>query len=384
MKYKIMALACLGILFLSISPYFVAAQSIEDMPPARNSSPIVYDSESDRVVLFGGWKAQMTEEAYNDTWSYDANTNTWTEMTSDPAPGRRACHALTYDEESDRIIMFSGGKSGEGTTLENWNDTWAYDLNTDTWTNMNPPTMPAPRLGAWMAYDSESDVCILFGGIRDGGAFHGDTWAYDYNSNNWTNMNPSNAPSSRVAPMAYDSESDRIILFAGGGFETWPLVMYTDTWAYDYNTNTWTEMNPAENPSSTGDLVYDEESDRVIMFGGTLDWDETELVSETWAYDFNTNTWTEMTPSLAPSQRARPFMTYDSESDLSFLYSGGWLVDSESYNIINDLWTYDYNADTWKKITPLDVFDPVIIVIGIGVVVVVIIIALVFIRRKQT
>ncbi|MHA3964332.1 MAG: Kelch repeat-containing protein [Candidatus Thorarchaeota archaeon SMTZ1-45] len=391
MKTKLIAFSCFCILILSVLPHHVVAQTVEDMPPARNSSPIAYDSESERIVLFGGWKSDFTAADYNDTWSYHLNTNTWTEMSPATVPPARAGHALTYDIESDRIIMFSGHRTGGGGTLQNWNDTWAYDFNTDTWTNMNPTTMPPPRLMAWMTYDSESDICILFGGICDGGNFYGDTWAYDYNTNNWTNMNPSNAPSNRVAAMTYDSESDKIILYGGGGYITWPIVMYTDTWVYDYNTNTWSEMNPAENPTSSNcDLAYDEESDKVIMFGGALDWYEENIVSETWVYDYNTNTWEEKTPNPEPSPRARQYMTYDPESDKTVLYSGGQFEAPESYNITNDLWAYDYNTDNWTKMMPIEPtehtepIDPFIIVVVVTAIAIITVVVIVIVRKIRT
>ncbi|NIW44845.1 MAG: hypothetical protein GWN30_08790, partial [Gammaproteobacteria bacterium] len=45
--------------------------------------------------------------------------------------------------------------------------------------------MPSPRLSSFMAYDSESDVIVLFGGLSDGGVFNDETWVFDINSNNW-------------------------------------------------------------------------------------------------------------------------------------------------------------------------------------------------------
>ena len=72
-----------------------------------------------------------------------------------------------------------------------------------------------------MAYDSESKQVILFGGqIGDSMEtieFSGETWAFDVTNRTWMNMKPTESPRYGVAnPIAYDSESDQIILYNQG------------------------------------------------------------------------------------------------------------------------------------------------------------------------
>ena len=95
---------------------------------------------------------------------------------------------------------------------------------------------------------------------------NGETWAYDVAANKWTEMKPPSGPTGRgAAELAYDAESDRVILFGG-----WNKVAggLDDTWAYDYNTNTWTEMAKGPAKHLGARLAYDAESDRIILFGG--------------------------------------------------------------------------------------------------------------------
>src|SRR2546426_590310 len=185
-----------------------------------------------------------------------------TDVVGDTRLTARAGHAMAYDSQSDRVILFGG--SGIGGSR---NDTWAYDLGTNKWTQMNPVLKPSARYAHAMAYDSQSDRVILFGG-QSGVSFLNDTWTYDFDTNTWTNMVPSAKPSARVyTEMAYDSQSDRVILFGG---EAGVSAYFRGTWGYDLNTNTWTNMTATAKPPARAShaMAYDSQSDRVILLGG--------------------------------------------------------------------------------------------------------------------
>ncbi len=142
---------------------------------------MAYDAESDRLVLFVEW----TGVPDNETWAYDFNTNTWTKMLVITRPSPRHSHAMAYDAESDRVVLF-GGHLPSGVHSD---ETWAYDFNTNTWTNMEPPTQPLKLAAHNLAYDAESDKVVLFGGDTNG-VLSDETWAYDLNANTWTDLSP--------------------------------------------------------------------------------------------------------------------------------------------------------------------------------------------------
>ncbi len=200
--------------------------------------------------------------------------STWTDVNPALRPAARFYHAMAYDSESDRVVLFGGTVVTDPPQAEVSDDTWAYDVNTDTWTNMDPVSRPSPRFYHAMAYDSESDRVVLFGGFTATGTFSDETWTYDLNTNTWTDVNPAVGPSGRANQgMAYDAESDRVVLFGGstgipGGYAG---DLSDDTWTYDLNTNTWTDVNPAVGPSARIGhvMAYDTESDRVVLFGGS-------------------------------------------------------------------------------------------------------------------
>jgi N-acetylneuraminic acid mutarotase len=312
-------------------------------PSTRAYVSMAYDKESDRVILFGGQTGDYRDPAsYNgETWAYNVAANKWTEMKPASGPTRRCCAELAYDAESDRVLLFGGGDQ----TAWGLDDSWAYDYNTNTWTEMAKG--PAKHLGARLAYDAESDRIILFGGYAMSGFLYNDTWAYDFNSNTWTEMKPSTSPPGRnYQAIAYDAKSDRVITW--GGTDRDGKLLAPSVWSYDFDKNTWQEMKTGDGPHPQGAdyaaMVYDAKADRTILFGGVYQGDET------WAYDYNTNTWMEMKPSTVPGELSRHAMVYSTAADRVILFGGQ--VGSTNFKYTGETWTYDLNTNTWTNVTP--------------------------------
>jgi N-acetylneuraminic acid mutarotase len=250
---------------------------------------------------------------------------------------------MVYDTESDRVILYGGAISDErleDPIIRSKNDTWAYDYNTNTWTRMADG--PEDSIGARMAYDAESDRAILFGGIAwmgDGWDLRSDTWAYDFNSDTWTEMKLIiKPPAWNFQGMAYDAKSDRVL-----------MEMAPDIWSYDFNTNTWEKLENSEGqrPLSRDnpDMVYDAESDRMVLYGGEPGG------NETWSYDYNTKTWTKMEPATVPGKVHGQAMVYNNTADRVILFGGK--IGSVPYKYSGLTWSYDLNTDTWENVTPL-------------------------------
>ena len=111
---------------------------------------------------------------------------------------------------------------------------------THTWTKLTDTT-PFNIIGYanTAVYDSESERLLFF---DKGDATYDlvNTWAFDYSLGSWSNISSSGFIR-QAAPVAYDSESDRAILFGGNRYHATILgeyVYHTDTWAYDFNSNT--------------------------------------------------------------------------------------------------------------------------------------------------
>lgn len=312
-------------------------------PSPRGYISLAYDSESKRVILFGGQTGDYQKaSSYNgETWAYDETANKWTQMKPSSGPSKRSAPELAYDTESDRVILYGGAD----TDTMGLADTWAYDYNTNTWTEMAKG--PTRHLGDRLAYNAESDRIILFGGYM-GGFFDNDTWAYDFNTNTWAEMKPSVSPPGRnYQAMTYDTKSDRVLVW--GGMDEYGVKPIDESiWSYDFNANTWQEMKPGEGVHPTGRdypvMAYDAESDRTILFGGSKGGDET------WAYDYNTNTWAKLEPGTVPGQLSRHAIVYSTAADRVILFGGQ--IGSTRYKYSDETWTYDLNTNTWTNAMP--------------------------------
>jgi len=235
-------------------------------PSPRAGAGMAYDSPADRVILFGG--VISSTGSVGDTWVFDYSNDTWTNRAPGTAPAARGLPNMVYDSGADQTILFGGAGS-----FGPYGDTWSYDYPSNTWTIINANS-PGALVVASMTYDPAADRVFLFGGAIFGTTivWKNDTWALSTADKTWRNTHASTSPSARGgAPMAYDSVSDVALLFGGANtFANTPTGYFNDTWAYNATANAWSDVTPVHSPSPRvlSALAYDPITDRTIMFGG--------------------------------------------------------------------------------------------------------------------
>ncbi|MBE0527064.1 MAG: hypothetical protein IH631_08990, partial [Candidatus Thorarchaeota archaeon] len=150
---------------------------------------------------------------------------------------------------------------------------------------------PEARGALSMAFDPHNGVAVIFGGYTMNGGWHylGDTWIYSFTENSWTGLTLTPSPSTRSNhAMVYCNETNEIILYGGQG-PTNP----TDTWSFACDTQTWSQVVTATNPGVHHSLAmaYNPQENAVIIFGGFGD--DGLVRDDTWKFDCVTREWTE-------------------------------------------------------------------------------------------
>lgn len=312
----------------------------------RTLSSYAYDSDSKRVVMFGGY-THWTRSLNPDVWTFNPSTSQWTSVFAGSGPSGRSSASMSYNSVAKNFLVFGGGTlSGEVS------DTWAFQFtgpNTGTWTQI-AVAGPPERSGAPMVFDSKNNLFVLFGGERYVYSL-GDTWVFDPSTGSWLNKNPSPSPPQRArATMAYDAKSGKALLF--GGLNKAAGSLLSDTWLYDAATNTWQQVIITAPSARLSPSLASDGNGVFYLFGGwRMDAGGfSEYLGDTWKFDMATMQWTELTPSTSPPGQSQGAIMY-LESGM-FVLMNGWR-DSP----LGDVWFYDSNQNAWS-LAPLVVNQP--------------------------
>ena len=248
-------------------------------PPARSGATSVYDSVRRRVVLHGGSSANIL---LYDTWELDPATGSWRQlMTTGPSDGEEA--ALTFDTVRNGAALVST----RGAVWHLLGDTWLADLN---------PVSPSARSGFSGGYGSVSGVGVFFGGTSGDGQrdFLGDLWIWrdgwrgvypgisgsplvSYGQGSPSTKSGNGVPSSRtghvLATGLVDNRGfqpkDVMVLFGGEGASNQYLGLYGDTWTFDVTTMEWTPRPSTFGPRGrTAHAMAVFPNRGYVMFGG--------------------------------------------------------------------------------------------------------------------
>jgi hypothetical protein len=283
-------------------------------PLPRDDAASVYDPIRARTVLFGGWQF-ASRLAFADTWEWDGSH--WSQRTPATAPSPRTLHAMAFDSQRGRALLF-GGFDGNSSSLA---DTWQWDGS--LWTQLAPVTSPTARDAHALAYDSVRDRVVLFGGSGGvSGTVLGDTWEWD--GGNWTQRVPAQSPFVRWGTaLAFDRARGRTVLFGGYG-----NGYLSDTWEWD-GTN-WSPGGGAHAPPgrTLHKLAYDSARGRTVLFGGVAA-PNGFLFQDTWEWDGTD--WTLRATASSPPARADHVLAFDAGRGRTVLFGSRSLTDTWEY-----------------------------------------------------
>ena len=138
-------------------------------PPAREQHDMVFDSQRGQIVMFGGGDSKSSIYR-NDTWVW--NGTGWVDITPigvNPAP--RLSHSMYFDNRRNSVMLFGGE-----TIDARQNDIWIW--NGSTWTELTPNTNnePLARFEHAMVFDEQRGRALMFGGFIGTDTRLNDTW----------------------------------------------------------------------------------------------------------------------------------------------------------------------------------------------------------------
>ena len=279
---------------LSVASVAVTGVSISP----RQDGATAWDPVSNRLYVFGGSDAQG---AQNDLWSFSIARQQWSQVAAGGAvsPARRFGHTLVYDSARRRLVVF-GGQSGGF-----FSDVWAYDIAANVWQQLAPDGGgPPSRYGHSAIYDPKLDRLVISHGFTTAGRFD-DTWAFDLKTNSWKNITPAGTrPTKRCLHHAVLDEAANTMYLYGGCSSGFGPCPQDDLWALDLATNTWQALTATPRPPGRfqNGLAFDAVRRRVVVFGGVVSGGNADDV---WEYDIAARTWQIATLNGAVTGRAR-------------------------------------------------------------------------------
>lgn len=278
-------------------------------PEARRNGVAVHDPVGRRVVIFGGMAASGH---LNDTWAFDLITRGWSRLeTRGTPPAPRLGHDAIYDAQGRQMIVWAGQ-----TDEVFYNDTWALDLQSLTWRELSPAARPQARYGSASIFDPLERRLVTFAGFTDLSRRFQDTQAFDLDTNTWEDLTPAGEkPEVRcLLTAAYDAAGRRMIVY--GGQRNGPLG---DLWAFDLGSRAWTELTPAARPDGRFFAAsFLDRQGRFHVVGGRT---ETGDVSETWVFDLATGRWSRL-EIPGPPARNGMLAAYAEDEDRFIMFGG--------------------------------------------------------------
>lgn len=249
----------------------------DQAPPGRYYTSAGFDAETQTFWMWGGAlnSSATIIEPGSDLWSYDLQSGEWTEhTTTGEGPSRRTFLGDLWDPIRKRIVIF-GGQRGDFSSMA-FQDTWALDVESKTWTQLDDGTgeVPSTRMHAHVEYDAARDQYLLFGGHTDLGDMN-DLWVMSPTETEWVPLyeadsftgerlgcqgNPSEVPADYVQMDTSAPERrhrgmfafmwDNIWIYGGIHSECGDYV--NDTWRFDLADSRWHEVIGATTGEACG------------------------------------------------------------------------------------------------------------------------------------
>lgn len=247
------------------------------------------------------------------------NGTAWSMRSSLNNPGNRTGHAMAYDSDRQVVVLFGGGNAIFS------DQTWEWDGT--NWTALSAGG-PWPRYYHAMAYDAARHVTVLYGGSTSPSGNGNQTW--EWNGSTWAIKSSAALNVTSGIGMVYDTTRQKVVLYGGGA--TGNLYEWTGT--------TWNLISSNGPPNRTfAQVAYDSARSRLVVFGGIAP--GPIYYSDTWEWDGST--WAEVSTGK-PWQRTAAATAFDSWRNRMVVCGGN--RSSPTY-LYPDTWEWD--GTQWQE-----------------------------------
>jgi len=210
-----------------------------------------------------------------------------------------------------------------------------------TWRRLHNGTQsvaPAKRALFCWAYDSNTDLLYIFGGVNytnsfSSFTFYNDTWLFNFSSLTWTLLAPSNPPSNRAGCSCARSGND-MYMFGGASLNASSVSIASDElWKFNFGSLQWTFLgskirNTTMDPWPGARLQFNflklPRVEKIFLTDGFRE--NAQGVSlpynDVWIYDVPTGTWDNLDNAGHPAV-IREYMAAVPLSNRYVLFQGG-------------------------------------------------------------
>ena len=272
-----------------------------------------------------------------------AQTGHWEKLNPTISPSGRFAYGMT-SIDSKKVMLFGGNGYINSFCCASLSDTWLFDLNSKEWTQLFPKISPPKRTNHRMCQISEKRV-LLFGGDDDQSPYYDDTWIFDLTDTTWTKLEPTNHPNARSHFGLTRLNDSLALLFGGRDFNISP---HRDTWIFNSNTKEWKQIffNTSKTPIPyyrIDPALVQLEDGKVLLFGGFAESVGGFYLKDTWIFDIKDSLWMEIKASGMTDGFASSGVCNLNRNKL--LVFGG-----EKGPLTNDSWIFDYQDSIWSII----------------------------------
>ncbi|MCU0799559.1 MAG: hypothetical protein MUC62_07810 [Candidatus Thermoplasmatota archaeon] len=323
------------------------------------------DESSKTIYLWGGMN--RSRNYLREFWSYSIVSNTWTELTVDPAMSLLYGAQLFYRSRDKTVYLFGGRNATTGLTVSNY--LFGYSTESNTWSLKGTVNRINGRLLFANHYSNSADRFVASGGRYYYSGWGGQATATQYRDLNYLDLStmrwtafPNNVSYSSVSNGIFALDKAKQRLWYVGPNTAQNGSAYTYYWdILDRNWKGLIYNKGTEQPGSrsSAGFAFDEKNLTVYMFGGgftqgqfpnTRYYDRADL----WKIDLRTQVWTKLFDTAGAGKQQGFDMVYSPNDGNIYFFGGGFHpTESSDLEAKGDLFRFNPNTNSFTKMPPV-------------------------------